>query len=119
MRKFPNCWVMPGGHVDPGESFESAVRREIKEEVGLNIEELEKKSKVMIEPYFVFESVSYYAFGTTPPHNGHLVLFYKVQLDQDYQNIGIDLKDNEVDCFTWLSRDEIQDIFVTPYLKSQ
>ena len=29
MRKFPNAWVMPGGHIDPHESMEESVRREV------------------------------------------------------------------------------------------
>ena len=36
----------------------------------------------MLEPFFLFESVSMKASGTTAPHNGHLVVFYKIQLGQ-------------------------------------
>lgn len=37
MRVFPNCWVMPGGHIDPGESLEEGVIRELFEETGIEI----------------------------------------------------------------------------------
>ena len=37
MRKFPNAWVMPGGHVELGESLEEALIREIHEETGIKI----------------------------------------------------------------------------------
>lgn len=35
------AWVIPGGHVDPGEEFEAAVIRELQEESGFNVTECE------------------------------------------------------------------------------
>lgn len=37
MKIFPRAWVIPGGHVDPGESIEQACLRELHEECGINI----------------------------------------------------------------------------------
>jgi len=33
----PGKWCLPGGHLDGGESWEQAIHREIKEEVGVDI----------------------------------------------------------------------------------
>lgn len=38
MRVFPNSWVLPGGHIDAGESLEQGVVRELSEETGIHLE---------------------------------------------------------------------------------
>lgn len=38
-RNYPNCWDLPGGHVELGESSEDAVRRECREELGIDVED--------------------------------------------------------------------------------
>lgn len=36
-RWYPDCWDLIGGHIEPGESAEEAVRRECREEIGVEI----------------------------------------------------------------------------------
>ncbi|WP_167604461.1 NUDIX domain-containing protein [Micromonospora auratinigra] len=36
-RIFPNCWDIVGGHVEPGESLDEALRREVTEETGWSV----------------------------------------------------------------------------------
>ena len=35
MRVYPNAWVLPGGHIDLGETLEECVIREVNEETGV------------------------------------------------------------------------------------
>ena len=35
---YPECWDFPGGHVEPGESASAALRRELREEIGVEVE---------------------------------------------------------------------------------
>jgi len=36
-RLFPNCWDVVGGHLEPGETSEEAMRREVREETGWQV----------------------------------------------------------------------------------
>ena len=36
-RLFPNCWDVVGGHLEPGETAEEAMRREVGEETGWQV----------------------------------------------------------------------------------
>ncbi|MEV4197410.1 NUDIX domain-containing protein [Micromonospora globbae] len=39
-RLFPNCWDVVGGHLEPGEDVEAALRREVTEETGWTLSRL-------------------------------------------------------------------------------
>lgn len=40
--KWKDCWIVPGGHLDWGETIENCVRREVLEETGLELEDIQR-----------------------------------------------------------------------------
>ena len=89
--KWKGKYVMPGGHVEPGETLKKAVRREIKEETGLAIYDIQ-----LIACYeYVYEPTFY--------KKRHFIMFdyvakcksYKVKLDtrelQEYKWVEPDV----------------------------
>jgi len=51
MARFPNLWGLFGGLIEDGETSEIAVRREAKEEVEVDLEEMEFCGKYLSEGY--------------------------------------------------------------------
>jgi len=62
MRVFPHGWVLPGGHIEIGESLEEGAVREMFEETGIALERDQDGilcylgERVDIKPFFAFES---------------------------------------------------------------
>ena len=46
LRWYPNVWDLPGGHVEPGESAAEALRRECREELGVDVVEERRVARV-------------------------------------------------------------------------
>ena len=62
---YPNCWTLPGGRVEEGESCKLAILREVKEELGLNLRDhylfrtiVEKASDETIERHIYWGNIS-------------------------------------------------------------
>ncbi len=54
-------WDLPGGFIEPGESFEESVKREIKEELNIEIEIT--KILGVYNDYYLYEGVKYPTLG--------------------------------------------------------
>ena len=116
LKIFPHAWVMPGGHVEPGESLEEGVIREIQEETGINIETkisgigkceyFHENKQCYLQPYYAFESVSNFSFDMTPPNSCHLIVFFKVKLNQKAEELQMKLLPEEVDGAVWINSEE-------------
>mmetsp|Transcript_38276 Transcript_38276/g.36627 ORF Transcript_38276/g.36627 Transcript_38276/m.36627 type:complete len:125 (+) Transcript_38276:589-963(+) len=66
-----------------------------------------------MEPFFAFESVSRWNFtkGLFPPGSGHLIIFFRVKVEQDCDQIQLVLEEREVDAAVWLSVDQLEMLF--------
>ena len=101
LKIFPHAWVLPGGHVDPGETLEEAVIRELVEETGVEITstlidgELHYyyiEERCFLRPYYAYESVSMLVFDASePPNSCHLIVFFTIELAQKASDIKLKL----------------------------
>lgn len=89
MKRFPNYFETVGGHVDPDEKYLESAKRELKEELGLNLE-LEKLGKKRI----------------TYSGASKFVMFYLAKYDGSEVNNDVD----EVSEYKFVSLEEIQEI---------
>ena len=54
---FPDKWTIPGGKLQEGEDVERGLRREVKEEVNLNIEIIQSKNSAK---FIIMSAVKYW-----------------------------------------------------------
>lgn len=68
-------WLVPGGKIEPGESEEDALRREIREEMGIEITDLERVGEMIKPPSKDFKN--------DPDLTFHFIDFYAKAVSTD------------------------------------
>ncbi len=87
----PDIWELPGGRMNVGETLEQGLKREIKEELGV---EIVPQKIIFTEP-----------FKQTSTGESTLLIAYEVQLDK---NTAFVFSDKEIAEIKWINADEIK-----------
>eukprot|EP00297_Palpitomonas_bilix_P012475 CAMPEP_0113917962 /NCGR_PEP_ID=MMETSP0780_2-20120614/33042_1 /TAXON_ID=652834 /ORGANISM="Palpitomonas bilix" /LENGTH=311 /DNA_ID=CAMNT_0000917627 /DNA_START=410 /DNA_END=1345 /DNA_ORIENTATION=- /assembly_acc=CAM_ASM_000599 len=94
LRNYANFCVLPGGHVDGGETIKRAAVREVMEETGVELDESE------LIPLCFWESTSPHQLDGSVPRRQHIIAFFVAKLDHDAHTIA---NPDEVSQVIWIS----------------
>jgi 8-oxo-dGTP pyrophosphatase MutT (NUDIX family) len=105
---YEDAWHIPGGGVDPGESDEVAVRREVHEETGLD---LKNATVTLIDDKGVGEAVK--TIGGEPVLVKMIFMIYKIQLTENASDVRV-VEGDDLVGFEWFDIDELLAMNLTP-----
>lgn len=94
---YPNTWHLLGGGVNEGEEFEDALKREVKEEAGIEIRNIKRISKEEDDE---------------PNKNGELTHYIFHVFSADYDS-GELMPNDDIVSLKWISGTELKNISLT------
>ena len=100
-QKWSNLWVVPGGHIEIGETIEQALKREVKEETNIDI----------LNPTFL--CLWEFIHGNEYHDKRHMLfLNYRVEAVSDDVELN-----NEGQQYGWFSKEEAEKLALEHYTK--
>ena len=101
--KWHHQYVVPGGHIELGETMETALRREIREETGLPIYDIE------------FASLQEFIFDETFHEKGHFIFIdFVCRTDADESDVVLN---DEAQEYVWVSIERALTLPIEPYTR--
>ena len=99
---FPGLWALPGGGVEPGERIDEALRREVREELGIGL--------ARIEPLLFKDTVLPKTFADGSKRMLHMVfLVYRCAPGDGALRLNEEFTEHR-----WASRPELQELELNP-----
>lgn len=100
---YPRHWVVPGGHVEGGETLNEAVVRELREETYIDATGAEAEPICLLQKCFINSE------GSSLAH--FLIVPFHIRLPLPRQDVDLRLDPLEVDSAVWLSLSMLEDIW--------
>ncbi len=106
-------WLFPGGHVEPNESMDDAVMREVKEETGLDFEFLQFSDILKKDDEIKKLAIPFHANLHSVGDHDHYGAYYLGRVSSlDF------VKNNESEELRWVGKDELEEMDLYPNVKN-